>query len=167
MRQLPGVWSILWLAFILTDLGSTGPELQTKVCQNHQAPHSSGCCGLSAPAPAPEAALKGDPLPHGHPGWQGQVPLDTLQLRTLKICFWPGCPVLSLAWALFWHEPKQTGIWIVSQLAGALLIGKLHPAFLTGRQDCGSDRVASVTLLLLVFALRCINISPVPRPAVL
>lgn len=90
-----------------------------------------------------------------------------LQLRTLKTCFWPGCPVLSLAWALFfWHEPKQKRIWIVSQLAGVLLIGKVHPGFLTGRQDCGSDRVASVTLLLLVFALCCINISPVPRTAV-
>lgn len=72
------------------------------------------------------------------------------------------------AWSCPWlgHEPKQTGIWIVSHQAGALLNGKLHPAFLMG-QDCGSDRVANVTLLLLVFALCCINISPVPRPAVL
>lgn len=93
---------------------------------------------------------------------------DSLQLRTLQTLFCPGCPVLSLAWALFlWHEPKQMRIWIVSQLAGVFLIGKLHPAFLTGRQDHGSDRVASVTLLLLVFALCCINISPVPRPAAL
>lgn len=96
--QLPGVWSILWLAFILTVLGSTGPELQTKVCQNHQAPHSSGCCGVSAPAPAPGAALKGDPLPHGHQGGEDKCPWTHCS-SGLKPCFWPGCLVLSLAWA--------------------------------------------------------------------
>lgn len=103
------------LVNVHTDLGSTGHELQSKVCQNPQGPHDSGCCGVSAPALAPGATSKGNTQLHGRPGWQGQVPLDTLQLRTLRTCFWPRCLVLPLAWALFfWHEPKQMGIWIVS-----------------------------------------------------